>query len=160
MRWHQQDNPTSALFYGITLEDQQSLYIDSTLAANNSSVNYWRNPVALFAAKLGAGSGGAQVEDPPTATGGTINFSNITSTTEGTNISFDVATDESGDYHVNVYRLSGSDGTATKDFTTNTFTFSGNSSTITLSSYDVSSASNVTQSYMRESVQGWCRCAL
>lgn len=149
--------PTSTLFYGITLEDQQSLYIDSTLAANGGSVNYWRNPVALFAAHLGAGSGGANVQEPSTATGGTINFSSITSTTEGTNISFDVATDESGDYHVNVYRLSGSDGAATKDFTTSTYTFSGTSSTITLSSYDVTSTSNVTQTYMRDSVQGYSR---
>lgn len=149
--------PTTALFYGLTLDNTQSYYIDSTLFSDGSGTQNWRNPYALFAAKLEAGQGGVDTEDPPQSSEGSLSLTGSDYTTEGTSLSLTATTETSGDYHVNVYRTTGSDGEAGKDFVVDSHTFTGTSAAISLVPFDINKSITATVNYARSFTGGYSR---
>ena len=153
------NTPTTDLF-GLRFNQfgTQVQYVDSVL------INYgrygaeiyqnFRNLNALFAAKLEASSSGSSQEEE--SANGSLQFSSVDNITEGQSISLQATTNETGDYHVKVFRISGSDGVAQRDFVDTSSTFTGTSHTATFTSYNSTTSYNVTMertgSFTRQSV--------
>jgi hypothetical protein len=152
-------NPSTDLF-GLSLGTNASYYYDSVLRnygrTGSEIYSNFRNLNALFAARLEASSSGSGQQDESSS--GSLQFSNVTSLTEGTgqSISFQATTDESGPYHVKLFRVSGSDGVALRDFVSSSSTFTGTNHTATFSSYNTTTSYNITKDntilYTRQSV--------
>lgn len=157
-----QDNQVTTNLYGLGFSTTQVRYYDSILINYDESglqeiYQNFRNLNALFAAKLeGSSSGTSQQNEEESSLQGALQFSSVDNILEGQSISLVATTNEPNNYHVKLFRLSGSDGVAQKDFTANFSTFTGSAHTATFVSYNDTTSYNVTiertGSFTRQSI--------
>ena len=159
-------NSITGLYIGTTSAYTIDGDINTMGSGGEPSLQIWSSHNAIFAARLGEGissssspnqSTGTDTDGPdtePDAITGTIDYVSGSSVTEGDTISFDVTTSEPSNYHTRVFRLTGSAGEAGKDFVSVTHPFSTDSQTVTLSTYDTSSAQQTFDKIYSQSYTG------